>query len=78
MATTAKEQLAAKVEAMTEDEAADVLRTLNDPDELTEEQRQGILEAMAAMDRGEGIPHDEVMQRLRARFTGERKRASGE
>ena len=78
MATTAKEQLAAKVEAMTEDEAADVLRTLNDPDELTDEQRQGILEAMAAMDRGEGVPHNEVMKRLRARFTGERKRASGE
>jgi predicted transcriptional regulator len=78
MATTAKEQLAAKVEAMTEDEAADALRTLNDPDELTDEQRQGILEAMASMDRGEGVPHEQVMADLNAIIDGARRKAAGE
>lgn len=78
MATTAKEQLAAKVAAMTEDEAREALRVLDDPDELTDDQRRGILDAMASIDRGEGVAHDKVMKQLRERFTGDRKRASGE
>jgi hypothetical protein len=78
MATTAKEQLAAKVEAMTEDEAREALSRLYDPDELTPEQRGGILEAMAAMDRGEGIPHGQVMAELNAIIDGARRKAAGE
>lgn len=78
MATSAKEQLAARVAAMSEDQAREALDAIDNPDGLTDDERRGILDAMAAMDRGEGIPHEQVMERLRARFSGERKRASGE
>lgn len=74
--STAKERLAARVEEMTESEALEALAKL-DGDELTEEQRRGIIDAMDAMDRGEGIPHEQVMAKLRERFPGERKRAAG-
>ncbi len=33
-------------------------------DDLTEEQQQAVDEAIAELDRGEGIPHEEVMRRL--------------
>lgn len=75
---TAKEQLAAKVAAMTEDEAREALYALDASHELTDEERKGILDAMTAMDRGEGVPHHDAMKRLRERFAGAHKRASGE
>ena len=33
-------------------------------DDLTEEQQQAVDEAIAQLDRGEGIPHEEAMRRL--------------
>jgi hypothetical protein len=36
--------------------------------DLPAEVKQSINEAKAQMDRGEGIPHDEVMSRMKARF----------
>ena len=33
-------------------------------DDLTEQQQQAVDEAIAELDRGEGIPHEEVMRRL--------------
>jgi hypothetical protein len=36
--------------------------------DLPAEVKQSINEAKVQMDRGEGIPHDEVMSRMKARF----------
>lgn len=74
---TAKDRLAAKVEAMTEDEAREALARI-DGDELTEAQRRGIIEAMDAMDRGEGVPHAQVMAELHAIIDSARPKAAGE
>ena len=37
-------------------------------DELSEEVKQTINDAKDQMDRGEGMPHDEVMARMKQRF----------
>ncbi|MBL8678467.1 MAG: hypothetical protein JNK05_04845 [Myxococcales bacterium] len=76
---TAKEQLAAKVQAMTEDEAREALAMVALLEAPLSESEDAILRArLDAADRGGLAPHDDVMARLRARFTGEHKRASGE
>jgi predicted transcriptional regulator len=69
MATTAKEQLAARVAAMTENEAAAVLAGLDAIDGPLSEEEDAILRArLDAADRGGLVPHEDVMARLRARF----------
>jgi predicted transcriptional regulator len=76
---TAKEQLVARVAAMTEDEARQTLDTLCALDAPLSAEEDALLRArLDAADRGGLVPHDEVMARLRARFTAEHKRASGE
>lgn len=39
-----------------------------DADELTEQQRAAVHQAIASIDAGKGIPHDEVMRKARERF----------
>jgi hypothetical protein len=74
--STAKEQLAARVASMTEDEAREALSRL-DGDELTDEQRGGIIEAMDAMDRGEGVDGADVFRRAQAMLDSPRRRPAG-
>ena len=38
-------------------------------DKLSDEQRQGILEAIDEIDKGEGISHDKVMAKMRKKYT---------
>ena len=73
---SAKQRLTARVEAMSESEAESALELL-DESPLTAAQRDGIAAAMDAMDRGEGVAHEQAAARLLARFDGQRKRASG-
>ena len=37
-------------------------------DELSDEQKAEIEESIAELDRGEGIPHEEVMARIKAKY----------
>lgn len=76
--STAKEQLAARVAAMTESEARAALSRLDDDGELTPEQRQGIIEAMEAMDRGEGVDASDVFRETqRIIDAAKQRRAAG-
>ncbi|MBL8678469.1 MAG: hypothetical protein JNK05_04855 [Myxococcales bacterium] len=78
MSTTAKEQLAARVAAMTEDEARAALEALDNPDGLTDDERRGILDAMAAMDRGEGIDGELVFRETQSIIdAAKQRRAAG-
>jgi hypothetical protein len=55
---SAKAELAAMIEAMTMDEAQDLLDFLNmrsDPDELTPEEEEAVLRAMAEFEAGETV-----------------------
>lgn len=74
--STAKERLEARVAEMTESEALEALAKL-DGDELTEEQRRGIIDAMDAMDRGEGVDGADVFRRAQALLDAPRRRAAG-
>lgn len=40
-------------------------KDMNDWDKLTEEQQQGIIEAIDEIDSGKGIPHEKVMANIR-------------
>jgi len=42
---------------------------MNDWNELTEEQRQGIVEAIEEIDAGKGIPHAKVIANIRSKYT---------
>ncbi len=41
----------------------------NDTGKLTDEQWQGILDAIDEIDSGKGIPHDEVMVEIRKKYS---------
>ncbi len=43
-------------------------KDIGDWDKLTEEQKQGILDAIAEIDAGKGIPHEEVMDRVKKKY----------
>lgn len=43
-------------------------KDISDWEKLTEEQRKGILDALAEIDAGEGIPHKEVMDRVKKKY----------
>ena len=43
-----------------------LLQPVDDEPNLTPEQERGLMEAMDALDRGEGRPLEEVLERLRA------------
>lgn len=43
-------------------------KDFGDWDKLTEEQKQGILDALAEIDAGKGIPHEEVMDRVKKKY----------
>ena len=45
-----------------------VVEPIEDDLELTAEERAGILEAMDDLDRGQGVPFDEVKRQLRRRY----------
>ena len=40
-----------------------------DWEELTEEQKQGISDAIEEIDSGKGIPHEKVMENMRKKFS---------
>jgi hypothetical protein len=42
---------------------------IGDWDKLTEEQRQGIINAIGEIDSGKGIPHEEVMTKMRKKYS---------
>ena len=44
-------------------------RDIGDWDKLTEEQRQGIFDAVGEIDSGKGIPHEKVMTKMRKKFS---------
>lgn len=44
-------------------------KEIDDWDELTEEQKQGILEAIDEIETGQGIPHETVMAKMRKKFS---------
>jgi hypothetical protein len=44
-------------------------KDIEDWDKLTEEQKQGIFEAIDEIDTGKGIPHETVMAKMRKRFS---------
>ena len=44
-------------------------KDIGDWDKLTEEQRQGIINAIGEMDLGKGIPHEKVMTKMRKKFS---------
>ena len=44
-------------------------KEIGDWDKLTEEQKQGITEAIDEIDKGMGIPHEMVMDIMRKKFT---------
>lgn len=77
MATTAKEQLAAKVEAMTEDEAREALSRLDAVDAPLSAEEDGTLRArLNAADRGEFRTLEDLNARLdatRERMLSQRK-----
>ena len=43
-------------------------RDIDDWDKLTEEQKQGILDAIKEIDKGEGIPHKKLMASIRKKY----------
>ena len=68
---TAKQALHAYIEALAEDEAAWLWQKIQwDKDEraqpLTDTEAAEVAMAIRSLRRGEGIPHDEAMRRLRA------------
>jgi hypothetical protein len=75
--STAKERLAAKVEAMTEDEARAVLARLEVDEALLSAEEDAILRArLDAADRGEFVSLEDLNARLdatRARLSAQRK-----
>jgi hypothetical protein len=44
-------------------------KEIGDWDKLTEEQKQGILEAIDDIDKGKGTSHEMVMAKMRKKFT---------
>lgn len=44
-------------------------KDMEDWNELTEEQKQGIVEAIDEIDAGKGIPHSNVMANIRKKYT---------
>ncbi|MDP3912906.1 MAG: hypothetical protein Q8R96_04115 [Bacteroidota bacterium] len=44
-------------------------RDVGDWEKLTEEQKQGITDAIEEIDSGKGIPHEEVMANIRKKYT---------
>jgi hypothetical protein len=44
-------------------------KDIGDWDKLTEEQKQGISEAIDEIDKGKGISHETVMGKMRKKFT---------
>jgi len=44
-------------------------KDMNDWDKLTEEQQQGIIEAIDEIDSGKGIPHEKVMANIRKKYS---------
>jgi hypothetical protein len=59
---------------MTEDEAREALDALDDPDGLTDEERRGILDAMAEADRGELVDGEQVFRETQAIIDAARQR----
>lgn len=60
---SAKAELAAMIEAMTTEEAEDLLDYLNmraDPDELTPEEAEEVLQAMKAIEAGDFVTQEEL------------------
>jgi len=43
-------------------------RELDDWEDVTEEQQQGILDAIEELESGKGIPHETVMENMRKKF----------
>lgn len=43
-------------------------REIDDWEELTKEQKQGIFDAIEESDSGKGIPHEKVMENMRKKF----------
>lgn len=43
-------------------------RELDDWEQLTDEQKQGVLDAIEESDSGKGIPHEKVMENMRKKF----------
>jgi len=44
-------------------------KDINDWDELTNEQKQGIYDAIDEIESGKGIPHESVMTNIRKKFS---------
>jgi len=44
-------------------------KNLDEWDKLTEEQKQGLIDSIGEIEAGKGIPHSEVMSRLRKKYT---------
>lgn len=44
-------------------------KDISDWDKLTEEQKQGIVDAIDEIDSGKGISHDEVMSKIRKKYS---------
>ena len=44
-------------------------RDVGDWEKLTEEQKQGITDAIEEIDSGKGIPHEEVMANIRKKYS---------
>jgi hypothetical protein len=44
-------------------------KDISDWDKLTEEQKQGIIDAIKDIDSGEGIPHEKVMENIRKKYS---------
>ena len=44
-------------------------KDIGDWEKLTEEQRQGINDAIEEIDSGKGIPHEKVMAKIRTKYT---------
>ncbi len=62
-----KERLHALIDEMTEDQAAVLLMDLEqEPPPLTTAEESAIARARADLAAGKGIPHDELMRKLRA------------
>jgi hypothetical protein len=44
-------------------------KDIGDWDKMTEEQKQGIINAIGEIDSGNGIPHEKVMAKMRKKFS---------
>ncbi len=44
-------------------------KDINDWKDLTEEQKQGISDAISEIDSGKGIPHDKVISKFRKKYS---------